>query len=357
MPSSFTVNKGIEQPTAGSYNNAWAAPVNADWADIDNAFGGSATINVTGVSAGSYSFALNQYQPPNIIFTGTLSGNLAYGFPSGVGGLWTIFNNTSGAFTLTIYSGGGGSFVAPQGVRSFLVCDGTNLSLAQSSAASGNPSALVGLGVVNGVAGTFMRSDGAPALDQSIAPTWIGIHTFANGVRFESAMSLINTSVFTLGAGSEIDGHLGSVMVPTQAGTDSSLNAASTAFVSDNFAPLASAPLSGSPTSTTPPSGNSSTRIATTAFVNPGFSATNNGHVILPSGIIIQWGNSVFSSGSSSITFSGVTGCIAFPNACFWAICNAVGSAATAYTVSYNATTLTAVNGISGNNTWLAIGN
>ncbi len=42
-----------------------------------------------------------------------------------------------------------------------------------------NPSALVGLSAVNGSAGTFMRSDAAPALDQAIAPSWTGIHTWS----------------------------------------------------------------------------------------------------------------------------------------------------------------------------------
>src|SRR3990167_2868958 len=42
-----------------------------------------------------------------------------------------------------------------------------------------NPTASVGLTTVNGVAGTFMRSDAAPALSQSITPTWTGLHVFA----------------------------------------------------------------------------------------------------------------------------------------------------------------------------------
>jgi hypothetical protein len=45
-----------------------------------------------------------------------------------------------------------------------------------------NPTASVGLTAVNGVATTFMRSDGAPALSQSISPTWSGTHTFSNPV-------------------------------------------------------------------------------------------------------------------------------------------------------------------------------
>lgn len=43
----------------------------------------------------------------------------------------------------------------------------------------GNPTASAGLSAVNGSATTFMRSDGAPALDQSIAPIWLGVHTWS----------------------------------------------------------------------------------------------------------------------------------------------------------------------------------
>lgn len=54
----------------------------------------------------------------------------------------------------------------------------TNIWAAPAAGTAGNPSALVGLTAVNGSATTYMRSDGAPALDQSIAPTWTGKHTW-----------------------------------------------------------------------------------------------------------------------------------------------------------------------------------
>lgn len=41
-----------------------------------------------------------------------------------------------------------------------------------------NPSASVGTAAVNGSASTFLRSDGAPAIDQTMAPTWTGLHVF-----------------------------------------------------------------------------------------------------------------------------------------------------------------------------------
>lgn len=49
---------------------------------------------------------------------------------------------------------------------------------ALTSSAFANPSAALGLAAVNGVAVTAMRSDAAPALSQSIVPTWSALHTF-----------------------------------------------------------------------------------------------------------------------------------------------------------------------------------
>lgn len=50
-----------------------------------------------------------------------------------------------------------------------------------------NPTASVGLSAVNGAATTFMRSDAAPAISQSISPTWTGPHTFKGGFLVEDA--------------------------------------------------------------------------------------------------------------------------------------------------------------------------
>jgi hypothetical protein len=53
-------------------------------------------------------------------------------------------------------------------------------NVAVSTAVGANPSVNVTLSVQNGSATTFMRSDAAPALSQSISPTWTGLHTFTN---------------------------------------------------------------------------------------------------------------------------------------------------------------------------------
>jgi hypothetical protein len=60
---------------------------------------------------------------------------------------------------------------------------------------SANPTASVGLSAVNGSATTYMRSDAAPALSQSIAPTWTGLHTWT----YSDAATNAATTILTVG--------------------------------------------------------------------------------------------------------------------------------------------------------------
>lgn len=61
----------------------------------------------------------------------------------------------------------------------FLRADGS-CQAAAGSASGANPTATIGLTAVNGAAATFLRSDGAPALSQAIAPTWTAPHIFSS---------------------------------------------------------------------------------------------------------------------------------------------------------------------------------
>lgn len=58
-----------------------------------------------------------------------------------------------------------------------------------------NPTGSVGLSAVNGVATTFMRSDGAPALSVSIVPTWTGEHKFSGTLTGDSYTSMSGISL------------------------------------------------------------------------------------------------------------------------------------------------------------------
>jgi hypothetical protein len=130
--STFTTNKNIEMPSAGMYVNAWAGPVNADWALIDTCLGGTSTVSVTGVSGPSIALSTTQYQPVNMEFVGTLSASLNYFIPAGVGGIWTINNATSGSFTLQFSIAAGNSLTLSPG-RTFIVSDGTTVALASAN--------------------------------------------------------------------------------------------------------------------------------------------------------------------------------------------------------------------------------
>lgn len=141
MASTYTTNKSIEKPANGDYVNTWSTPVNSDWDIIDTSLGGTTTINATGAS-GTVTLSTSQYRPPTIIITGVLTASVTYRIPSGIGGHWVIYNNTSGAFSITIDSGGGGtSSVVPQGFRVLVYSDGTNIGPGITSvplAAAGN---------------------------------------------------------------------------------------------------------------------------------------------------------------------------------------------------------------------------
>ena len=200
MTSTYTTNKSIEKPGNGDYVNTWSTPVNNDWDIIDRSLGGTTLINAVGAS-GTVTLTATQYQSPSIIISGTLTANVNYQVPSGVGGNWTIYNNTSGSFTITISSAGGGtSGIIPQGYRALLNSDGTNISAAvttsgnflasairlagSTSGYTGLSSAAVGTGVTytlpsaDGTSGQVLATNGSAVLSwQSTS----GVVSFSGG--------------------------------------------------------------------------------------------------------------------------------------------------------------------------------
>ena len=119
-----TANKGFIQPALGSIG--WGAPLNDDFGGIDGAFGSVTTLNVTGVGATPVALTLAQYQNMTIKFTGVLTANVTFQLPAGVGGQWVMQRATSGAFTITIASLGGGTSKVLDADFSDIVCDGVD---------------------------------------------------------------------------------------------------------------------------------------------------------------------------------------------------------------------------------------
>lgn len=149
-----TTNKDLNQPALNSTN--WDVPLNANFGYIDAALGGNTTKSVTGVGTTPVVLTTAEYQNMILTLTGTLTANVNYRIPSGVGGQWIVRNGTTGSFTVTISSAGGGtSFVAPQGFARTVYSDGTNIRAADdvvSSIPDGSVAYSSG-GVLTGTAG------------------------------------------------------------------------------------------------------------------------------------------------------------------------------------------------------------
>jgi hypothetical protein len=97
-----------------------------------------------------------------------------------------------------------------------------------SGISGANPTASIGLNAVNGSATTFMRSDAAPSLSQSISPTWTGTHVFSNPITVNGAGSSLQGGVtITSGTGVSliVDGSSGSATSKIISGNSSTTSA------------------------------------------------------------------------------------------------------------------------------------
>lgn len=130
-----TTNKGLTEPANGTLN--WDTPLNANFEIVDKAFGGTVTKNVTGLS-GTITLAEADYQNLVVAFTGTLSANLIYQVPAGVGGQWILSNAATGAFTITFGVASGTGVVVAASSRATVYSDGTNVYAANSASIPGS---------------------------------------------------------------------------------------------------------------------------------------------------------------------------------------------------------------------------
>lgn len=123
------------------------------------------TVNLASSNAVTGTAAVTNGGTGVATLTGIAKGNGTSAFTAAVSG--DVIATWGGTCSASTYLRGDGSCQTPP-----------------TGGTSANPSATIGLTAVNGSAGTFLRSDGAPALSQAIAPTWTGNHTFtpASGV-------------------------------------------------------------------------------------------------------------------------------------------------------------------------------
>jgi hypothetical protein len=133
MTSTYTTNKNLELPGNGDYVNTWNIPANGDFSAIDAALGGVTSLNAT---SGSATLTVTQYRPLILNVSGTISADVTYTIPSGVGGQWVVNNNTTGGYNVIIASAGGGTTAKVfTNFSVAVVCDGTNCYIPTASTA------------------------------------------------------------------------------------------------------------------------------------------------------------------------------------------------------------------------------
>lgn len=161
MVDSVTNNRNIVQPLVGGDIGTWGGILNSGVAaQLDLVLGGTQAISMTSLDV---TLSVPQWNNAAINLTGVLTGNHSLILPFNsnsatvaVGGLFVVANNTTGPFNVTVITQASAStgVAIPQGVRSFLYSDMTNVWFAddgrfQFIENSGNPN-----GAVAGIAGS-----------------------------------------------------------------------------------------------------------------------------------------------------------------------------------------------------------
>lgn len=234
------VNNGSFTSTlAGNFSTSGAFPLTLTQTASTNV-----TLPITGTLAtlaGTETFT-------NKTFTSPQLNTPLLNTTSTVGYVWTS-TNTAGAGSWQAASSGfanpmttagdlilGGSGGTPTrlgiGSNTFvLTSNGTTAAWAAASGGTtfANPTASLGLTAINGSATTAMRSDAAPALDQTIIPTWTGLHTFQKnslGVTAADAVIINTTTAAANNAQQESPSeHFQGLGWGTTAGTSQSVDA------------------------------------------------------------------------------------------------------------------------------------
>jgi len=113
----YTVVTGASTVTSYTDNRAWVAP---------GYLPGNGSIAVTAADVDLTAAAnADKARCSYLTTTGALTGNRNLIVPAN--GQWSIFNNTTGAYTLTVKTSSGSGVVVGQTKRCILIADGTNV--------------------------------------------------------------------------------------------------------------------------------------------------------------------------------------------------------------------------------------
>ena len=137
MPSSYTSRLKLERQASGENSGTWGNLVNYVFNRIDSSVKGYQAVNVAGsanVTLTSNNSTTNtddsatddQVHNAVLEFTGALTGNINV-FTDAVETKYTVFNNTSGAYSLTFGPTGGTGVALKQGAKTLVYTDGTTM--------------------------------------------------------------------------------------------------------------------------------------------------------------------------------------------------------------------------------------
>ncbi len=268
-------------------------------------------------------------------------------------GLTTPLANTYGG--TVIYTGGttGGSANA----QTLAIVVPSNFALTAgnivTALAGFTNSGATTLSVAGGAAKAMRKkvTSGLAALVGNEIVTGSSYMWYYDGTFFELLNPTIPTATVT-GPGSSVSGH-----VATFNGTGGNVIQDGGVALSA-LALLASPAFTGVPTAPTAASNDSTTQLATTAFVNPANSIAASGYQTLPSGVIIQWGTS--GTNGQGDTTTSISFPITFPNNAFSVTATGLGAAGftttDTHTSAISASGFTVYSGCTGFD-WIAIGN
>jgi hypothetical protein len=137
MPSSFTSRLKLEKQASGENSGNWGNLVNYVFNRLDSSIKGYQSVNVAGSanvtltsnnSTSNTDDSSTDDQVHNAIleFSGALTGNI-HVFTDAVETKYTVFNNTSGAYTVTFAPTGGSGSVIKQGTKTLVYTNGTTM--------------------------------------------------------------------------------------------------------------------------------------------------------------------------------------------------------------------------------------
>ena len=141
MTNTLTPNKLFEEPASG--DTGWNTPLNFNFTTMDQALGSSFPITTTGgtttltTSTAAVS-GVTWWVAQQLAVTGSLASNATITIPTTLGsgtfgGSWIVYNNTTGAFTLTFKTASGNGVTIAQGSSAIVYSNGTDVLYADNN--------------------------------------------------------------------------------------------------------------------------------------------------------------------------------------------------------------------------------